>query len=80
MKKIISLLFCLVFIINIQPAYAYLDPGTGSVFVQGLLAGGAGILAIIKIYWSRLKFFLINIFKKNNSVILEKPNDTAHKS
>lgn len=37
------------------PAYAYLDPGTGSVLLQGLLAGIAGGVAILKLYWNRLK-------------------------
>lgn len=41
------------------PAYAYLDPGTGSVLLQGLLAGIAGGMAILKLYWRRLKAFCL---------------------
>lgn len=37
------------------PAYAYLDPGTGSMLVQLLLGGVAGALVIGKLYWSRFK-------------------------
>jgi hypothetical protein len=36
-------------------AYAYLDPGTGSVLLQVLLGGVAGVLALIKLYWKRIK-------------------------
>jgi multisubunit Na+/H+ antiporter MnhB subunit len=36
-------------------AYAYLDPGTGSVLLQVLLGGVAGALALIKLYWKRIK-------------------------
>ncbi len=39
------------------PAYAYLDPGTGSMLVQMLLGGVAGALVIGKLYWHRLKAF-----------------------
>ena len=39
------------------PAYAYLDPGTGSIILQGLIAGVAGALVVVKLYWSRLKTF-----------------------
>jgi hypothetical protein len=34
-----------------NPAYAYLDPGTGSMILQLLLGGVAGVLIIAKLYW-----------------------------
>ncbi len=40
-----------------SPAYAYLDPGTGSMLVQMLLGGVAGGLVIGKLYWARIKAF-----------------------
>lgn len=52
------------------PAFAYLDPGSGSVLLQSLIAGGAGILAIVKLYWQRIKQACVKLFKKktfNNS-------------
>ena len=39
------------------PAYAYLDPGTGSMLLQLLLGGVAGALVIGKLYWARIKSF-----------------------
>lgn len=41
-----------------QEAFAYLDPGTGSMLLQLLLGGIAGALMIVKLYWARLKDFL----------------------
>ena len=38
-------------------AHAYLDPGTGSILVQSLLAGIAGAAAVISLYWQRVKRF-----------------------
>jgi len=38
-------------------AYAYIDPGTGSMILQGLIAGLMGVLFTIKIYWTRIKSF-----------------------
>jgi len=35
-------------------AYAYLDPGTGSFALQGLIAGIAGALIAIRAYWWRI--------------------------
>ncbi len=40
-----------------QPAWAYLDPGTGSIILQVLLGGFAGALVIVKLYWHRVKSF-----------------------
>ena len=55
------------------PAYAYLDPGSGSIILQGLLAAIAGALAAIKLYWNKLKGFFQSLAgKKKNS---EKKND-----
>ncbi len=42
-----------------RPAYAYLDPGTGSVLVQGLLAALAVGSAAVAAFWSRIKRFLV---------------------
>jgi len=35
-------------------AYAYLDPGTGSMILQGLIAGIAVAGATIKLYWHHI--------------------------
>ena len=38
----------------ISPANAYLDPGTGSMIIQGLIAGIASIALVLKLYWHRI--------------------------
>ena len=41
-----------------RPAHAYMDPGSGSMFLQLVLGGAAGIALIGKLYWRRfLGFF-----------------------
>jgi hypothetical protein len=37
------------------PAYAYIDPGSGSMLVQLLTGGAAGALILLRLYWRRLK-------------------------
>ena len=39
-------------------AFAYLDPGTGSLLLQGVIAGAAAIGIAIKLYWNRILRFL----------------------
>lgn len=39
----------------VSPAYAYLDPGTGSMLLQGLLGGIAAFFAVGGMYWQKLK-------------------------
>ncbi len=49
-----------------SPAYAYLDPGTGSMLVQMLLGGVAGAMVIGKLYWHQVKAFF-GLGTENNS-------------
>jgi hypothetical protein len=44
-------------LVGLQPAFAYLDPGTGSILIQGLIAAIVGGLFALKTYWYRLKGF-----------------------
>jgi hypothetical protein len=39
--------------ISTSPAHAYLDPGTGSIILQILLGGFAGLALAIKLYWHK---------------------------
>ena len=39
------------------PSYAYLDPGTGSILVQSILAGIAVAVGAVRLYWYRIKAF-----------------------
>ncbi len=36
-------------------AYAYLDPGTGSIILQAIVASVASSLFVIKMYWYKIK-------------------------
>ena len=40
------------------PAHAYIDPGTGSALIQGLVAAVAAIGVTVKLYWHRIIGFL----------------------
>ena len=46
-----------IILVSLSPAYAYLDPGTGSIIIQSMIAAAAAGFYIIKIYWYRLKAF-----------------------
>ena len=54
--------FC-VLIFSTNSAYAYLDPGTGSMLIQGLLAAIAAASVTIGIFWRRWRSF----FGRKNS-------------
>lgn len=64
MKKNILNTIILFFFLN-SNAYAYLDPGSGSIILQAILGFIAASLATISFYWSKLKTFLYKLFKKN---------------
>ena len=54
-SRIQTALFLAVLLAWIAPAHAYLDPATGSILLQGLIAGVAGLVVVLRLYWQRLK-------------------------
>jgi len=40
-----------------KTAQAYLDPGTGSILLQLIIGGVAGLGVIAKLYWHRVRSF-----------------------
>jgi hypothetical protein len=51
---ILTAIVCIISL-TAQPASAYLDPATGSMILQGILAGIAAVGVSIGIFWRRLK-------------------------
>jgi len=48
-------------VLALLPATAhaqYLDPGSGSIIVQAVIAGAIGMAAVIRFYWKSLKAFV----------------------
>ena len=79
MKK--SLAACIAGLLSItlsSPAAAYLDPGTGSIILQGALAAIAGAIVVLKLYWMRLKSFISSLFtgSKGTRANLDSENET----
>ena len=65
MKKNISIIFyTFIFISLTNQAHAYLDPGTGSMIIQIVIAGTVGALFTIKTFWSQIKNFISTRFLK----------------
>jgi hypothetical protein len=44
-----------IFGVSIGPAFAYLDPGTGSIIVQAIIGAVGGGLVLGRMYWQRFK-------------------------
>ncbi len=58
-----------------SPSYAYLDPGTGSIILQGLIAGIAVVIGVARGYWQQLKMLLANLTgKADNNKNDEEPD------
>lgn len=44
-------------LVSSSPAWAYLDPGTGSMMIQGIIAGITGIAVVTRLYWEKVRSF-----------------------
>ena len=52
-----------------SPVFAYLDPGTGSILLQGLIGGIAVVMSFLSLYWFKVKAFFV---KKEDQTDIEK--------
>ncbi|MCP4692589.1 MAG: hypothetical protein GY859_31395 [Desulfobacterales bacterium] len=50
------------FFLAATPAHAYLDPGTGSMLVQALLATVAAVSVSLGLFWRRIRLFFDRLF------------------
>jgi len=63
-RKLLFVNFIYLFL-TVSSAHAYLDPGTGSIILQGLIAALAAGAVFVKIYWYKL-LTLLGIKKKSD--------------
>ena len=52
-------------------AYAYFDPGTGSLIIQALIGG----LAAITVFWGRVKLYFNSLFSGGQAQKSEAPGE-----
>ena len=69
--SIISLSFAY-FLCGTSTANAYLDPGTGSIILQGILAFIASTAATIIVFWANIKKFIKKFFEAAYKIINSK--------
>jgi hypothetical protein len=70
--------FILIFIFFSNTANAYIDPGTGSALIQGLIGALAAIIISLKLYWHKLLKFL-GIRKSDNENKKEEESNNENK-
>jgi hypothetical protein len=54
-----------------KPALAYLDPGSGSMMLQLLFGGIAGVIVIVKFYWKSF----VSLFRRKNQKNVTSPHE-----
>ena len=59
------------------PAYAYLDPGTGSLLIQGLIASIAAAGAVVRLYWHKIVGFFRSRKQADEVQNAENADDSA---
>ena len=67
----IYLVLILILLVFPEPVFAYIDPGSGSMILQLLLAGVAGLGMAVKLYWRRIT----GIFRRTKATPNEPSNE-----
>ena len=55
MMNIWRCLIVALLVLATEPAFAYLDPGTGSMLLQVILGGVAAVAVAIKLFWYKIR-------------------------
>ncbi len=71
-----SIVIALLWFGHIAPAHAYLDPGTGSIILQGLIAGFMVVSAAASVFWQRIKSIVSSLFSSGESTETERDDDS----
>ena len=78
MKRTIFVTLVL-FAIGTQPAFAYIDPGSGSAIMSAIIGLFVAVGVLIKTFWYKItSFFGFSKLKKNSSE--DSPNVNLHDS
>ncbi len=59
------LLSLLVLVSSSSTAYAYMDPGTGSMLLQGLIGALAAGMAYLSMYYKKIKEKILKLIRKS---------------
>lgn len=50
-----ALILAMALMLIAAPAFAYIDPGTGSFLIQGIIAAVIGASVAFKLFWHKIK-------------------------
>ena len=78
-KSDLILLSAVVYFTLSGPVYAYLDPGTGSIILQGIIGAVAGGLFFARTYIDRIKAYF-GRDKANRDSVVDDGQDEAEQS
>jgi hypothetical protein len=69
MDKLIKTMFAIGFycVLYTQASYAYIDPGTGSMYLQLIASIFLGLLFTVKMYWSKVKTLPKKLFHNHKN-------------
>lgn len=64
---LLTVSYAAIFMASERPAHAYLDPGSGSMLVQMVVAAVAGALLSLRLFWGRLKLGVLSLFTRGKT-------------
>lgn len=66
-SRLTILFLAVAFIADAGSAHAYIDPGTGSILLQGIVGGLAAFLVVIRFYGAMAKQKLVALLGRGHS-------------
>ena len=69
-RLVVALVGCLLVAVA-DVASAYIDPGSGSMILQTVIAIIAGLLLSVRIWWTRISSMFLTVFRRRRNVAVE---------
>ena len=51
----------------VSEAFAYIDPGTGSMILQSIIGALVGVGIVLKVYWTKIKYAILERKSKKDN-------------
>ncbi len=74
-NRALVFLSAIIIVAAASPAHAYLDPGTGSMILQGLIGGIAAGATVIALYYQKIKSFFHKLRGRPDDVRTQSDDD-----
>lgn len=63
-RFVAAVILAMVLLSGPDSAHAYIDPGSGSIIIQAIVAAVVGMAVTLKLFWQKIKMSVLSLFSR----------------